>query len=517
MGTNPNQANLRGGPSKTIFTQRASVNAESVIERPLPHSAEAERAILSAILLGGPASDDAMSSVEPSDFFLPQHQTVFRHMKRLREQGVPTDDYILLHESLDATEELEAAGGIAYISQIPEGWPRINNIAHYVGIVRLKAQLRRRIFTAQAILETALGANGNVSEVLGEISSLSAHLREEVGQRQILRFMSGAEIAMVVDKQTEWIVPGFVVRGGITELGAKVKAGKTTLIMKLVRAAADGLDFLGKPTLKTPTVYLTEQPAVSFRQAMERADLLGCDDFHVLFHNDTRGMPWPLVASAAIEECKREGALLLVVDTLPQFAGLKGDSENNSGDALTAMEPLSRAAAEGIAVILTRHERKSGGEVGDSGRGSSAFAGAVDIVLSLRKPVGNSKKTQRVLQALSRFSDTPPELLIELTDNGYVALGEPHDAALRDAKDLIIAITPPAETEAITLKEIIETSDVPRSTAQRAVDELLREELLSKVGEGKRNSPYRYFKAENRSCPISNTKGQRETDGRSQA
>jgi hypothetical protein len=127
------------------------------------------------------------------------------------------------------------------------------------------------------------------------------------------------------------------------------------------------------------------------------------------------------------------------------------------------MEPLSRAAAEGIGIILTRHERKSGGEVGDSGRGSSAFAGAVDIVLSLRKPVANSKKTQRVLQALSRFSDTPPELLIELTDNGYVALGEPHDAALRDAKDLIIAITPPAETEAITLKEIIETSDVPRS------------------------------------------------------
>src|SRR4029077_18773682 len=193
---------------------------------------------------------------------------------------------------------------------------------------------------------------------------------------------------------------------------------------------------------KTPTVYLTEQPAVSFRQAMERADLLGRDDFHVLFHNDTRGTPWPLVASAAVEECKREGAFLLVVDTLPQFAGLKGDSENNSGDALTAMEPLSRAAAEGIGIILTRHERKSGGEVGDSGRGSSAFAGAVDIVLSLRKPVGNSKKTHRVLQALSRFSDTPPELLIELTDNGYIALGEPQAAAFREAKDSIFAIAP---------------------------------------------------------------------------
>ena len=494
-----------------------SLDAESAIERPLPHSAEAERAILSAILLGGPGSDDALSSVEPSEFFLPQHQVLFRHMRRLREHCVPTDDYILLHESLGTTGELEAAGGIAYISQIPDGRPRITNVEHYVGIVRLKARLRRLIFAAQAIMETALRPNGSASELLEEISSLSAQLREEVGQRRILRFMSGVEIAMAIDKQTEWIVPGFLVRGGITELGAKVKAGKTTLIMKLVRAAADGLDFLGKPTLKTSTVYLTEQPAVSFRQAMERADLLGRDDFHVLFHNDTRGMPWPLVASAAVEECKREGALLLVVDTLPQFAGLKGDSENNSGDALTAMEPLSRAAAEGIGVVLTRHERKSGGEVGDSGRGSSAFAGAVDIVLSLRKPIGNSKKTQRVLQALSRFSDTPPELLIELTDNSYVALGEPQDAALREAKDLITAIAPRAETEAMTLKEITETSDVPRSTAQRAVEELLREELLSKMGEGKKNSPYRYFKTENPSCPTSNTKGQRETERGNQA
>jgi hypothetical protein len=500
-----------------MFSQGACVNAECAIERPLPHNAEAERAILSAILLGGPASGDATSSIEPSDFFLPQHQTIFSHMKRLRERGVPTNDYILLYESLDATGELDAAGGIAYISQIPDGWPRINNITHYVEIVRLKAQVRRRIYTAQAILETALGANGNASEVLGQISSLSAQLREEAGQSQILRFMSGAEIAMDVDKQTEWIVPGFVVRGGITELGAKVKAGKTTLIMKLVRAAADGLDFLGKPTLKTPAVYLTEQPAVSFRQAMERADLLGRDDFHVLFHNDTRGLPWPLVASAAIEECKREGAFLLVVDTLPQFAGLKGDSENNSGDALTAMEPLSRAAAEGIGVVLTRHERKSGGEVGDSGRGSSAFAGAVDIVLSLRKPVGNSKKTQRVLQAISRFAETPAELLIELAENDYIALGEPHDAAVREAKDLIIAIAPEAETEAMTLKEIMESSEIPRSTAQRAVEELLREELLSKVGGGKRNSPYRYFKTENPSCPTSNTKGQRETERGNQA
>ena len=206
-------------------------------------------------------------------------------------------------------------------------------------------------------------------------------------------------------------------------------------------------------------------------------------------------MPWLDVAAAAVNECKRVGAILLVVDTLAQFAGLKGDSENNSGDALAAMQPLQLAASEGIGTVLIRHERKSGGDVGDSGRGSSAFAGAVDIVLSLRRPEGNSRKTLRVLQALSRFSETPPELLVELKESGYVALGDAHEAVLREAKASIIEIAPMLEAEAMTLEALMESSQVQRSTAQRAVESLLQDDILKRSGDGKRGSPYRYFRA----------------------
>lgn len=48
-----------------------------------------------------------------------------------------------------------------------------------------------------------------------------------------------------------------------------------------------------------------------------------------------------------------------------------GDSENNAGDALAAMLPLQEAAGNGIAVIVLRHDRKSGGLVGESARESS--------------------------------------------------------------------------------------------------------------------------------------------------
>jgi hypothetical protein len=491
------------------------VNEHSVIERPLPHSVEAERAIIGAILLASPGAvgvEDAFRCLAATDFFLPQHRVIYRHIRRLREQGKPTNDTVLLYESLEAGQELEAAGGVGYLSQVPDGLPRVTNISHYIEIVKQKGRLRRIAYDAETILDMALRANGNAPEVLQAITLFSARLREEVGQKRILKFKSGAEIATSANDPIEWIVPGFVVRGGITELGAKVKAGKTTLILKLVRAVADGLDFLGKPTLKTPTVYLTEQPIVSFRQAMERAGVLGRDDFHILQHSETRGMPWPEVAAEAVDECKRMGAVLLVIDTLPQFAGLKGDSENNSGDALAAMQPLQQAAADGIGTFLTRHERKSGGDVGDSGRGSSAFAGAVDIVLSLRRPEGNSRKTQRVIQAISRFSETPSELLVELTDDGYIALGEPQEAAVREAKDSIIAIAPKSEPEAVDLKGLTESAEVPRATAQRAIEELLREKTLGRVGMGKKGDPFRYFMPEIRFCPTSDVYGQKETN-----
>jgi DnaB-like helicase N terminal domain/AAA domain len=508
---------IRGGCLHTrpkLAGQRATysyMNSDPTIERPLPHSLEAERAILGAILLGGTHTDEAISHLQPSDFFLPHHRVLFRHMSLLRERGKPTNDIVLLYDSLAAMNELDASGGIAYVSQIPDGLPRVDNVEHYVDIVRGKAQLRQRAYAAEMILGMALSANGSASEVLRDIGNLSAQLREEVGQKRILNFRSGAEIALVTDEGIDWIVPGFLAKGAITELGAKVKTGKTTLIMSLVRAVADGSSFLGKTTLKTPTVYLTEQPVVSFRHAMQRADLLGRDDFHVLLHSDLRGMPWPGVAAAAASECKRVGAALLVVDTLPQFAGFRGDSENNSGDALTAMQPLQQAAADGIGTILIRHERKSGGDIGDSGRGSSAFAGAVDIVLSLRRPEGNSKKTLRVLQALSRFSETPPELLVELTENGYISLGEPQEAAVKGAKDSITAIASKSEVEALELKELTESAKVPRATAQRAVKELAEERILSRVGEGKRGSPFRYFLTENRFGPTSDVGGQKES------
>jgi hypothetical protein len=210
--------------------------------------------------------------------------------------------------------------------------------------------------------------------------------------------------------------------------------------------------------------------------------------------NHTIGHSWEEVAHAAIEECKRHGARLLVVDTLAQFAGLVGDEENNSGDAMRAMQPLQLAAAQGTGILVQRHERKSGGPVGESGRGSSAYAGAVDIVLSLRRPEGNTRPTVRAIHAISRFGEAPDELLVELTAGGYVALGTAGDVAAQEAEGAILAGAPRAEGTAVTLDALLCGTTVKRPTAQRAIRKLLAAGHLIRLGAGRRGDPFRYWR-----------------------
>jgi AAA domain len=251
-----------------------------------------------------------------------------------------------------------------------------------------------------------------------------------------LPFKSGRAIAETAPEEVPWTCRPWAAKRAITEVtGAVKQAGKTTLVMHICRKNLDGEDFMGEPTVKTPIVYLTEQQASSLTEALGRAGLLDREDFVTLAWHDTIGIPWPEVARAAADEAERIGAQVLVVDTLGQFASLRGDAENNAGAALEALRPLQEAAARGLAVILVRHDRKAGGMVGESGRGSSAFAGAVDIIIAIRRGDGNTRPTVRKIESLSRFSETPTELMVELGDEGYRSLGtETAVAAQRGAQ-----------------------------------------------------------------------------------
>jgi hypothetical protein len=322
--------------------------------------------------------------------------------------------------------------------------------------------------------------------------------KNEVPAERIFR--TARAIAEETPAAVDWVVHGYLAAGAITEIVGKAKAaGKTTWLMRAIRCILDGADFIGNPTMRSPVVYLTEERVRSFRETLRRAGLDDRDDLLVLRWDQVVGWSWPDVIRAALAECRYQGAKLFVVDTVSQFAGMRGDSENNSGDALAVFQPLQEAAATGIAVAAVRHERKGGGDVGESGRGSSAFAGAADIHVAVRRPDGQMRPGIRVLHALSRFDETPDELMIELTPDGFVALGTPSSLAASEAAGAILAALPTDEEVAITEKELGEAmpESVKRTTAQTALRSLRDAGTVKRVGKGVKGDPFRYWHDEN--------------------
>lgn len=308
-------------------------------------------------------------------------------------------------------------------------------------------------------------------------------------------FTTAADIAAAVEETIPWLVEPWLVRGAITELSGKIKsAGKTTFASFMVASLLDGKPFMMKATMTCPVVYLTEQNPRSLRETLSRAGLLTrTDDFSLLLYRDVVGMSWPDVCTLARDEARRIGAGLVVVDTLPQFSGTR--DENDSTEALKAMEPLQRlAGTDDLAVLSMRHDRKSAGDVGDSARGSSAYAGVVDIVLRIRRGEGKTRETIRIIDGLSRFDETPDSFVTELTNNGYEPRGTVADVSYQEAKTAIWRSCPTSEGDAIDRKELCSLAEVSGTTGHRAIEYYVEQGIIRRLGEGRRGDPYLYWR-----------------------
>lgn len=148
------------------------------IERPLPHNLEAERSILGAVLLENHSLNDAAEKLKTEDFFLAQHRLIFAQMLEMAERQQPIDT-ITLVEYLDRKRQLEAAGGVAYLSQLTDGLPRLTNVGHYAQIVKEKSMLRATVYTANAIQEQALAGGDDAEAILDRAESAIFQLAED--------------------------------------------------------------------------------------------------------------------------------------------------------------------------------------------------------------------------------------------------------------------------------------------------------------------------------------------------
>jgi len=272
-----------------------------------------------------------------------------------------------------------------------------------------------------------------------DVSALIYTAKAVESPRSKLRIYTASEFSDIAPEQPHWLCQGLWACNALSFLNAKIKAGKTTLVMHMIASVLDGRDFAGLPTSKASVLYLTEQPKASFRRLLDDSGLSRRSDLHILSRQDMFGMDWPEVVAYSVEYCLEHGIEGIVADTLSKLSGIK--DENDSSAARAAMDPMQKAAHKGLASLVVQHSRKSDGETVDTARGSSAFGGDADIILSLTRPKGSANSPEeRQINSASRFDETPDEWIIELTDSGYRNVGpawvskrNSHAEAIREA------------------------------------------------------------------------------------
>jgi hypothetical protein len=309
-----------------------------------------------------------------------------------------------------------------------------------------------------------LSEQGDLDGITKTLSGALTLGSNGAGTSSTLKFETGPEFAATTTAETKFIVLDLIPEASTVQLVGKPKSGKTSIAMSLVKAVVTGQSFLGNRCLKSPVVYATEQPPSSLRAVLQRVGLLDQPDFHMLRWSNNIGAKWEEYTYSTFERAHQVGAKLAVFDTLPHFAGLKGDQENDSGVALQVMKPLIAAANDGISSLAIVHERKAGGDVTDAGRGSGAFAGAVDVVLRLSRPIGAGYSANaRKLETQSRFEEIPPELLVErMADGTYHGTTDLKAVALAERIRKVEAVLPQTLNleEGLTYAELEEKTGI---------------------------------------------------------
>jgi replicative DNA helicase len=236
-----------------------------------PHSVEAEQSVLGGLMLANDAWDRVADLVSEGDFYRPEHRLIFRRMARLVEAGQPLD-VVTLADALANADELDQAGGIAYLAELAKDTPSTANIRAYATAVRERANLRALIRAAQSIADSGFQPEGRSSgELIDDAERRIMQISEErpktggpepvnpLLKKAVERidelFNSDATITGLSTgfKDLDDMTSGLQ-RGDLVIVAARPSMGKTTFAMNLVENAVMAVD---KPVI----VFSMEMPA----------------------------------------------------------------------------------------------------------------------------------------------------------------------------------------------------------------------------------------------------------------
>jgi replicative DNA helicase len=219
----------------------------------MPHSPEAEAAVLGAVILDNQATHRVVELLGADSFYDPKNRQIFAATLELYQANSPVD-LVTLEAALRKADALEKAGGAAYLAALLEKVAGASNVEHYAKIVRDHATVRKLIRAASKIQAQAFGYKGEAAELLDEaeraifsvsqdrtkselaqlvdvLTPVFKELEKDKGHKE---YVTGVPSGM---KDLDKLTSGFQ-KADLIIIAGRPSMGKTTFALDVARHAA---------------------------------------------------------------------------------------------------------------------------------------------------------------------------------------------------------------------------------------------------------------------------------------
>lgn len=408
------------------------------VERVPPHSEDAERGVLGAVLLDADKVMDLCieRQLAPDSFYIPAHRVIFEVMMELSRGGRPLD-LLTVGERLKSAGLLDRIGGASTLHRIVDATPTSAHADYYINIVRDRHLLREVIATARHAEQSCYDPTVEASQVLSHVEQaffdITAH---QHGQMRPWPTMVDEIIRTFDNEQKgfQGIPTGFrdldkmvkgLKSGNMVVLAARPSMGKTSLAMNVVENVALGKgDAESRPrpvgvfSLEMSCLDLVKRMicchagvsghAISdgFISATNHAHLINAANLlkHApIFIDDSAGLDIIELRARARRMKSKHNVELIVIDYLQLLRAPEYSRHGRQVEITMVSAGIKGMAKElGIPVLvlsqLSRAPEARGGEekpkLSDL-RDSGSIEQDADIVMLLRRPCRTTNDPER--------------------------------------------------------------------------------------------------------------------------
>lgn len=228
---------------------------EAVIKRIMPHSTEAERAVIGAILMNKDAAMTTSEIITGKDFYQTAYGIVFDAMIELFHMGRPID-LITLQEHLKEKNVPPEVSGLEFVKDLiaEMGVETSANVKYYAQIVQEKSTLRKLIKINEEIASICYQENQPLEEILEKTEKQIFELVEHGNSQEyvpikqvVLNALDVIERASKTKGTVTGIPTGFIdldyklsglQRSDLILIAARPSMGKTAFVLNIAQHVA---------------------------------------------------------------------------------------------------------------------------------------------------------------------------------------------------------------------------------------------------------------------------------------